>query len=721
MPTRSSRLLPRLSLLAAAAGLASMSPAASADEPDYGTVITPLRGPGSAFDVDRSVYVLGDDQLRELQPMDPVEAIEALPGVQPQRTQRGAGAPILRGLIGPQNLILVDGVRLSTSIYRTGPNQYAALVDPMALEAVEVVLGPGSVLYGSDALGGTVAYHTLALPDEEGWWGRTTARFASADLGRALGLTAGGRKGAVAGWLGGAFRMHGALRTGDGESLPNSDYLEGDWRAKLGADLGRGWRVTGTWLGTRLPDAVRMDTIGQGDQREYDNLDQLAFIDLRRVRPRALVSDVGLTLGYHHVTDRVDRYLCETDADDVVLDLAACRDRERAQLEATRRTIDTVDALTGSATLTLQGPDRRFRVITGLDGTHEWIGSQRWDGRPDADFALVRRDRGNFSDGSTHGSLGAFAHGEGRLGLSRDVEGVLTAGARLTHITASAPDVPGLGQVDYGFTGLALTAGARAILWQRANLYFNYSQGFRAPNLQEATVLGDTGSTFEIPNDALGPERSDTFEVGVKWHSRWLRLSGAVFSSTVSDAIVREAATWEGQSEVDGKPVFRRTNATEASFRGLELAGTSGRWQGLSLFGSVSAIEGTITTRDGDDEPARRVPPLNGMAGVRWDGAWKQAWVRAAVRWAAEQDRLAPGDRKDLRICGDPTRPGRLLADCEGTEGWAALSLRGGLQATDALRLDLAVENVLDASYRWHGSGLDAPGVDAQLSATYQW
>src|SRR5690554_6669794 len=77
-------------------------------------------------------------------------------GVYIQQTTPGQGIPIIRGLKGSQNLHLVDGMRVNTAFFRNSPNQYFALIDPFMTEQIEVVRGPGSVLYGGDALGGVV-------------------------------------------------------------------------------------------------------------------------------------------------------------------------------------------------------------------------------------------------------------------------------------------------------------------------------------------------------------------------------------------------------------------------------------------------------------------------------------------------------------------------------------------------------------------------------------
>ena len=84
------------------------------------------------------------------------QALSGTPGASIQETGYGQGSPYLRGFTGYQTLMLIDGVRLNNSVFRSGPNQYWSTVDPYVIERLEVVRGPGSVLYGSDAIGGTV-------------------------------------------------------------------------------------------------------------------------------------------------------------------------------------------------------------------------------------------------------------------------------------------------------------------------------------------------------------------------------------------------------------------------------------------------------------------------------------------------------------------------------------------------------------------------------------
>lgn len=102
-----------------------------------------------------------------------------------------------------------------------------------------------------------------------------------------------------------------------------------------------------------------------------------------------------------------------------------------------------------------------------------------------------------------------------------------------------------------------------------------------------------------------------------------------------------------------------------------------------------------------DGEPAQRIPPLHGWVGVRYEAATWFDWVELTTSWALAQDRLSPQDLQDPRI------------DPDGTDGWITLDLDAGgpiAGAASSSSWMFGLHNLLDESYRIHGSGLDGPG-----------
>lgn len=114
---------------------------------------TPDKVPYSLEKVDKADIALTESQTS-------VDALQQHAGVFVQKSQMGGGSPVMRGFEANRVLLVVDGVRMNNAIYRGGHLQNAISIDNGMLERMEVVFGPGSLLYGSDALGGVVHFRS---------------------------------------------------------------------------------------------------------------------------------------------------------------------------------------------------------------------------------------------------------------------------------------------------------------------------------------------------------------------------------------------------------------------------------------------------------------------------------------------------------------------------------------------------------------------------------
>jgi hemoglobin/transferrin/lactoferrin receptor protein len=157
-------------------------------------IVTASRGAEPVNRVAASTEARSATALEEAQTRTLPETLNRTTGVMVQKTSYGQGSPYIRGFTGFRTLMLVDGIRLNTPVFREGANQYWNTVDLASLDTVELLKGPGSALYGSDAVGGTVQAFTRMpeyAPDGgEVWGGRLAARVASAErsvTGRAEG------------------------------------------------------------------------------------------------------------------------------------------------------------------------------------------------------------------------------------------------------------------------------------------------------------------------------------------------------------------------------------------------------------------------------------------------------------------------------------------------------------------------------------------------------
>ncbi|MBA2663317.1 MAG: TonB-dependent receptor [Bradymonadaceae bacterium] len=719
-------------------------------------VTTTARAPIEAFISDRSVAVATGDDILVRGAINVAEAVNEEPGLSQQTTNRGANTISIRGLIGPENLIYVDGVRYNQSTGRTGPNQSLNTLDPWAIRRIEIVRGPGSVLYGSGAMGGVIHVFPHEVPDEQLAL-RGLGVFRSVDNAIGTGLDIGGQTGSVGLATGFSVRDYGQLNVGqrvgaqgifasaedreEGVMLA-SDYSEMFWRAGARADITRYSSFRLNYMGGQLNGAPRTDALGRGDMRLNDNRDDLMWATYAYDRGRGPLTQLTLNASFHRTRERVDAYRCQTSARPDgsagrVLDLAGCAARASRVVVARRIDDDVVNTVGTSLTGVSHVPGVPLRLSWGGEHYRDRVLSVRdvADG-PDVDF--VRAPLANFVSGSAYASTGVFVHGEFSLFADAAQEVVLNGGGRVENFRASAPDDGrGLGEVDFSNTGLVGALGISYLYATNLNLYLNWSQGFRAPNLQEATFLGDSGNFFEVPNPDLAPERNDTFELGTKidW-PRVAQLTGAVYVSLLSDRIVREAASFEGEPEFNAKPVQRRVNAESAYYYGSELGVQTAPLLGTRLFANVAYIDGGVETNAPDDrfapgplhelvatgdayENPRRLTPVEYMAGLTFslDPSW---WASFYVQGAGAQDKLGRGDLQDLRIC--EAEVGVLYSElnqsCPGTPGWTTFNVRGGYFFDDYGRIDLSFHNLTDLRYRHHGSGILAPGFGAMVTLT---
>ena len=106
---------------------------------------------------EQTVAITKEDILKE-SPQTSADLLASIPGIKVQKSQFGGGSPVLRGMESNRVLLVVDGVRMNNAIYRKGHLQNSITISPSILERTEVVFGPSSVIYGSDALGGVIHY-----------------------------------------------------------------------------------------------------------------------------------------------------------------------------------------------------------------------------------------------------------------------------------------------------------------------------------------------------------------------------------------------------------------------------------------------------------------------------------------------------------------------------------------------------------------------------------
>ena len=106
------------------------------------------------------VQILNATQIADLHALSTADVIANTGNISVQKSQLGGGSPVLRGFEANRILLVIDGVRMNNIIYRAGHLQNIVTIDNSSLDRIEILYGPASTMYGSDALGGVIHLYT---------------------------------------------------------------------------------------------------------------------------------------------------------------------------------------------------------------------------------------------------------------------------------------------------------------------------------------------------------------------------------------------------------------------------------------------------------------------------------------------------------------------------------------------------------------------------------
>jgi len=677
-------------------------------------VVIASRRAEAAFEAPYTVNVQDMHELVEVRQVRTIpDAMRELPGVMVQKTGHGQGSPYIRGFTGLRTLFLIDGIRLNNSTFREGPNQYWNTVDPLSVQRLELVKGPASVLYGSDAIGGAVnvssrSYNSL---EESEARGRIVLRGSLAENSMIARPEVGFSSGDWSIFAGASIKDFGDLHAGgDTGTQPRTGYDEQDVDLKLTYDVAPGRTLTAAIQRVNQDDAWRVHktvfgknwegtTNGSELRRSLDQQRTLTYLQYE-------ASELKLSMSYHQQEEH--------------------RIRIRGDGRSDRQGVDV-------GTLGLWGqfdvPVRRGSWTAGVEIYRDDVDSFRKDFDADGSLDGVRI-QGPVGDDASYLTTGVFVQNRTTV----NERGTLIAGLRYSRAKADANAVQNpetgepmsingdwskvTGSLRYshavGVVGgpsrpdvAASEVGAASSRDSQVRLFAGISQGFRAPNLSDLTRYDSARSDeIETPVVDLDPERFVTFELGMKFdNDRW---SGQVayFHTTIDDLIIR---TPTGRI-VDGDNEVTKRNSGDGVVHGIELQAQVRMNERWTLFGNLTWMDGDVDTFPNSSpvrirEPLDRLAPVRAFIGSRWQPASAGHWVEGLVSIAGKQDKLSTRDMRDT----DRIPSG-------GTPGYAVFTMRGGWQVSSDLLLTMAAENLFDEDYRIHGSGVNEPGRNLVVS-----
>lgn len=641
-------------------------------------VVSAQRKQQDAFHTAQSVTVVQANSWNAEQDRTTPEILQGVAGVFVQRTNLGGGTPILRGLMGNQTLMLVDGVRLSNATFRFGPNQYLNTVDAFSLERVECLLGSGSVQYGTDALGGVVQVFTRTpqFTEKQEIHGQLLARGASSGMEESsrVDLSVSTSGWAIQGGL--TARYFGDVLGGSGLGVQRpSGYREGgtDWKALF--KLGGQTQLTIAYQGVlqKSVPVYHKIVLEQFVQNEMDpQWRQLGYTRLDHEHRGRFLKHSTLLVSRQATREvRIQRKLGST--------LSRLEDDRVGSTGVNWQSNFTIN------------PHWQFSV--GGEWYFETIGSSRRT-TDLTDSAVLIIGRGLYPDGATHRQSGAFFLQEYRWRQWQLEGGIRYNGYRIRVSDAV------LGESVLTPAALVWNMGLLRYLGETDQVHVTFSSGFRAPNIDDLGTLGIVDFRYEQPNFNLTPEYSRQVAVGWKHHGRQWSGEASVYQIQLRDLIARIRV---GSDSVQGYPVYQKENIERAYIRGFEVRSGLVLGRHIKAEGMINYVFGQNVT---NSEPMRRIPPMNGRFSIRYvRGNWS---AFGEFLGAVSQTRLAAGDKADNRI------------PVGGTPGWQVINVHSSYTFR-GVTLQVSGMNLGDEAYRTHGSGIAGVGRSVWVTLRYKW
>ncbi|HPT31101.1 MAG TPA: TonB-dependent receptor [Prolixibacteraceae bacterium] len=649
-----------------------------------------------------------------------------------QKSQQGGGSPMLRGFSANRLLLVVDGFRMNNAIFRSGNLQNIVSVDPLSLESIEVAAGPGSVIYGSDALGGVLSMTTYK--PEFSWSGKVeskrmfTIKSASANSEKTLHghwMTSGKQWGFV---ISGTYSRFDDLMMG---KYGPSAYLRPEYV---------------------VPDlfAGKDSVVKNNNQRiqKFSGYEQMNLLGKVRFKP---VKTLDITLGsLYSFTGDVPRY-------DRLIVYKGKRLRygewyygpqtwwlNSASLIYTRNHLlfDESTLLAGFQRYEESRHDRNIdkpELYHRTEKLHVFSVSLNFSknirGKALIDYgaeASAERIWSNgisehlisgketpvaprYPDHSAYRNLSAYI--QSRYHLSDKLS--LHGGIRATQTSLSGDfprqyysfPVDGFRSVNRAFNGnfgLLYNPSAGG----KINLL--YSTGFRSPNMDDmAKIFDSEPGHVMVPNPGLKPEYARNLEAGyMTGQQSPVTVELTVFYTWLRKAMVRRDFQFNGQDSILYNQVMSKVEAL-VNTDGAEIYGGTcsvsfSLVKNLKSKNSITWMRG----KDSDGLPVRHVPPLYGNHSVIWEKEPWKAELNFRYNGAIPFSRLAADERD---------KPYLYLSDDDGnpySPGWYTLNLLCNYDITEKVKISGGIENLLNQRYRPYSSGIAAPSRNLTISVS---
>jgi hemoglobin/transferrin/lactoferrin receptor protein len=650
-----------------------------------------------------------------------------------QKSQQGGGSPMIRGFATNRLLYSVDGVRMNTAIFRSGNLQNVINIDPFAIESTEVLFGPESVVYGSDAIGGVMSFQTLtpqlSLTDKPLVKGKAVLRYSSAN----------------------------------NEKTGHFDVNVG-WKKWALLTSFSSWNFDHLRQGSNGPDDYVKDIYPQ----RQDSMDVVVTQDDPLLQIPSAYSQINLMqkirfrpnekwdfqYGFHYSTttpygryDRHNRYKNGTlrysewnygpqnwmmnnltmthHGKNTVYDQLSLRlalqSFEESRID---RSLNSNERTSTAENVEAYSVNLDFTKNTGSKNTLYYGVEYVFDDVSSTGM-LTDISTGTEQEGpsrypqSTWTSIAAYVNDE--LRLSNEL--TLQAGLRYNQFILDADFTNNLAFYPFPFTTTEINKGA--LTGSLGGVYrpseswairANFGTAFRSPNVDDiGKVFDSEPGSVTVPNPDLEAEYAYNFDIGIaKVFGDMVKLDISAYYTILQNAMVRRDFQLNGQDSImyDGEmsKVQAIQNAAVANVYGVQAGIEIKLPAGFMLISDLNYQVGEEELDDGSKSPSRHAAPLFGVSRLRYQYRDLTLEFNAMYQGTRSFDDLPVEEQGKDEI---------YAKDANGNNyspAWYTLNLMAMVKLTETFSISGGLENLTDQRYRPYSSGISGPGRNFVLS-----
>ncbi|CDF81057.1 TonB-dependent receptor [Formosa agariphila KMM 3901] len=688
-------------------------------------------------DIPQKIVSISSSAIALDNPQTSADLLENTGNVYVQKSQLGGGSPMIRGLSTNRLLITVDGVRMNNAIFRSGNVQNVISIDPFGIEHTEVILGAGSVVYGSDAIGGVMSFYTkspqLSYTDNLGVSANAVVRYATANNEKTghVDFNIGLKKWAFFSSV--SYTDFDDLRMG---SHGPDDYLRPEY---VITENGEDQIVVNPNPEVQVPTGYNQINVMQkvrfeprdnltydlglyysttSDYSRYDRLIRYKGDDLRSAEwnygpQRWFMSNLQVTKLSRHslLYDKFQANVAYQNFQESRID----RDYQSVIRNSTEEHVDAISAnIDFEKQLSL-----KTQLFYGLEYVYNKVHSYGEQENIEENTVIDAISR--YPNGSDWSSMSAYTN----FKYKPSSQFILQTGLRYNHVLANANFEENNVFLNLPFDTAEINTGAltgtAGISWIPADIIqwkLNFSTAFRAPNIDDVGKVFDSEpGAIVIPNDDLNPEYAYTGDLGVSINiENKVIIDAATYYTFLDDALVRRDSEINGDSYIDyngeNSRVQSMQNAAEARIYGFEAGIQIHFSEALKLTSQYNVVSGYEMEED-EKLPLRHAAPKFGNTHLTWQQNKLTIDAYAMYNEEMSYNDLAPSEQgKDYIYASD--EDGNPY-----TPSWYTFNLRTQYKFNPALTLTASLENITDQRYRPYSSGISGAGRNLIVAVKY--